>query len=1790
LCSEQEITDFTTVGLLKGHTLSGISYSAKGTNVGTYAGVFRGTAKVTDKNGQDVTENYAITNTPGTLTITKASLALTNTGASDSKVYTGSEQEITDFTTTGLVGGAVLSGVTYSAKGTNVGTYTGAFSGTPVIKVGDVDVTENYVVTNTPGTLTITKASLALTNTGASDSKVYTGSEQEITDFTTTGLVGGAVLSGVTYSAKGTNVGTYTGAFSGTPVIKVGDVDVTENYVVTNTPGTLTITKASLALTNTGASDSKVYTGSEQEITDFTTTGLVGGAVLSGVTYSAKGTNVGTYTGAFSGTPVIKVGDVDVTENYVVTNTPGTLTITKASLALTNTGASDSKVYTGSEQEITDFTTTGLVGGAVLSGVTYSAKGTNVGTYTGAFSGTPVIKVGDVDVTENYVVTNTPGTLTITKASLALTNTGASDSKVYTGSEQEITDFTTTGLVGGAVLSGVTYSAKGTNVGTYTGAFSGTPVIKVGDVDVTENYAITNTPGTLTITKASLALTNTASAATRKYTGIEQEVTDFTTTGLVGGAVLSGVTYSAKGTNVGTYPGAFSGTPVIKVGDVDVTENYVVTNTLGTLTITKADFNLTNKGASDSKVYTGSEQEITDFTTTGLVGGAVLSGVTYSAKGTNVGTYTGAFSGTPVIKVGDVDVTENYAITNTPGTLTITKASLALTNTGASDSKVYTGSEQEITDFTTTGLVGGAVLSGVTYSAKGTNVGTYTGAFSGTPVIKVGDVDVTENYVVTNTPGTLTITKASLALTNTGASDSKVYTGSEQEITDFTTTGLVGGAVLSGVTYSAKGTNVGTYTGAFSGTPVIKVGDVDVTENYAITNTPGTLTITKASLALTNTGASDSKVYTGSEQEITDFTTTGLVGGAVLSGVTYSARGTNVGTYTGAFSGTPVIKVGDVDVTENYAITNTPGTLTITKASLALTNTGASDSKVYTGSEQEITDFTTTGLVGGAVLSGVTYSAKGTNVGTYTGAFSGTPVIKVGDVDVTENYAITNTPGTLTITKASLALTNTGASDSKVYTGSEQEITDFTTTGLVGGAVLSGVTYSARGTNVGTYTGAFSGTPVIKVGDVDVTENYVVTNTPGTLTITKASLALTNTASAVTRKYTGIEQEVTDFTTTGLVGGAVLSGVTYSAKGTNVGTYTGAFSGTPVIKVGDVDVTENYEVTNMPGTLTITRAEFNLTNTGASDSKVYTGIEQEITDFTTVGLLKGHTLSGISYSAKGTNVGTYVGVFSGTAKVTDKNGQDVTENYAITNTPGTLTITKASLALTNTGASDSKVYTGSEQEITDFTTTGLVGGAVLSGVTYSAKGTNVGTYTGAFSGTPVIKVGDVDVTENYEVTNTPGTLTITKASLALTNTGASDSKVYTGIEQEITDFTTTGLVGGAVLSGVTYSARGTNVGTYTGAFSGTPVIKVGDVDVTENYAITNTPGTLTITKASLALTNTGASDSKVYTGSEQEITDFTTTGLVGGAVLSGVTYSARGTNVGTYTGAFSGTPVIKVGDVDVTENYAITNTPGTLTITKAPASENALTVIPYKEMYDGVAHTINANAAKADSTLYYSKDNTIWTDEAPTWTDVTEEQFVYVKATNINYEDVYGHATVTITPRQLTITTPSASKTYDGIALSAVGSISGLVNDETVAFNTTGVQLNVGSSTNTYTLAWTGTAKQSNYTVTESLGTLTVTEAGGGDDNNGGGGGDTTDTVITPVTTPTNVGQVLGATRLPDVPAPVQETKVGSVLGAIRNVVQTGDDSMMVMWGTMFAAAVAVLAAWLKKRHQGSEN
>ena len=58
-----------------------------------------------------------------------------------------------------------------------------------------------------------------------------------------------------------------------------------------------------------------------------------------------------------------------------------------------------------------------------------------------------------------------------------------------------------------------------------------------------------------------------------------------------------------------------------------------------------------------------------------------------------------------------------------------------------------------------------------------------------------------------------------------------------------------------------------------------------------------------------------------------------------------------------------------------------------------------------------------------------------------------------------------------------------------------------------------------------------------------------------------------------------------------------------------------------------------------------------VTFTGESKTVAYTGDEQEITGIKVEGLLDGDTWTGLSYSAKGTNVGEYTGTFTGKQKI-----------------------------------------------------------------------------------------------------------------------------------------------------------------------------------------------------------------------------------------------------------------------------------------------------------------------------------------------------------------------------------------------------------------------------------------------------------------------------------------------------------------------------------------------------------
>ena len=144
----------------------------------------------------------------------------------------------------------------------------------------------------------------------------------------------------------------------------------------------------------------------------------------------------------------------------------------------------------------------------------------------------------------------------------------------------------------------------------------------------------------------------------------------------------------------------------------------------------------------------------------------------------------------------------------------------------------------------------------------------------------------------------------------------------------------------------------------------------------------------------------------------------------------------------------------------------------------------------------------------------------------------------------------------------------------------------------------------------------------------------------------------------------------------------------------------------------------------------------------------------------------------------------------------------------------------------------------------------------------------------------------------------------------------------------------------------------------------------------------------------------------------------------------------------------------------------------------------------------------------------YSTDGKNWTEDVSeiAATNVKDSASVQARAfSSVNYEGyVYANAKLGVTPAELTVTTEDAEKIYDGKALTSnVLKIEGLVEGDSVTAKTTGSQTEVGSSENTYSIEWTG-ADDSNYTIVEKLGTLTVKAApapspepdNGEDDNN----------------------------------------------------------------------------------------
>lgn len=239
--------------------------------------------------------------------------------------------------------------------------------------------------------------------------------------------------------------------------------------------------------------------------------------------------------------------------------------------------------------------------------------------------------------------------------------------------------------------------------------------------------------------------------------------------------------------------------------------------------------------------------------------------------------------------------------------------------------------------------------------------------------------------------------------------------------------------------------------------------------------------------------------------------------------------------------------------------------------------------------------------------------------------------------------------------------------------------------------------------------------------------------------------------------------------------------------------------------------------------------------------------------------------------------------------------------------------------------------------------------------------------------------------------------------------------------------------------------------------------------------------------------------------------------------------------------------------------------------------------------------------------IQYSIDEKIWVDNpadiklinAGTYT-VYAKQTVIVTLTDLTSaavedepREVVGKATYTITPRDVTLTSGSAEKEYDGTALTNdTVTAEGFVNDEGVTCTVTGTQTQVGSSKNEFTYAPKDNTNLSNYNITPNYGTLTVTEKTTPDPVDPKPNPDTTPTptptpVVTPAptaapstddTTPENTATPAPtATAAPTAtPAPVP-TAAPAAARAATTIPQTGDNFPAVALVLVMLAAIVGL-------------
>uniref|UniRef100_UPI0022E8168E MBG domain-containing protein n=1 Tax=Hungatella effluvii TaxID=1096246 RepID=UPI0022E8168E len=494
----------------------------------------------------------------------------------------------------------------------------------------------------------------------------------------------------------------------------------------------------------------------------------------------------------------------------------------------------------------------------------------------------------------------------------------------------------------------------------------------------------------------------------------------------------------------------------------------------------------------------------------------------------------------------------------------------------------------------------------------------------------------------------------------------------------------------------------------------------------------------------------------------------------------------------------------------------------------------------------------------------------------------------------------------------------------------------------------------------------------------------------------------------------------------------------------------------------------------------------------ASDvEKVYNGETQSAleTGYEWDGLKAGHKITNIKAIGSGRDVkdGGYPITITGTVKIINGSGVDVTKEYTITTKPGTLTILPK--AATITVDNNFKYYKSLDPVFTG-KVEGLLNETDLGNVAFvrTNEAEDVGVYEKVLAAKYIEN-------KNYTVTEHRGDFEIKVATMPGASLSAKGGSWEYDGNAHYAAATLNNADGYTVYYKVNDGGWTVNPPSVTAVSEGIVTVSVkatkyGYVDLeTENVTLQITPKPVTITVKNAE--KTYGEDDPTFEGAVQ--------GLVNDTDLGTVTYkrSNDAINVGTYIG-------VLIAEYTKNNNYTVNVKPGDFKIKPAKDPDADLKIAGGSWPYDGKEHKVKLNvidsalAALKRYTIEYSTDGgQTWSKNVPGVTNVSDGTLtVIARGTREGYETLKSNeVTISITPAPVTIVVDNAEKFYNDPDPVFTGKINGLVKVGdlgTVTYSRINDEKEVGVYQNVLTASYTS---NNNYTVTVENGDFEIKNA-----------------------------------------------------------------------------------------------